>query len=262
MAELVIVGGGSGSGKSTSLGYVPRTKGGLTEKLGRSIMLQPTTKSLWRYNPNDYLGEMVQIQMSHDGTAFNQYPTLKSQLKEISRRAKFIIMDDMKWLMGSHYQKIHNQVGFGKFTEIGFALVELNNYIMYELPSDCVVIQLYHTDPIVSDGVIVGHGLKLFGKLVENDFNPIELVSLYLHTVVKPTKDNASSFHFATGSYHDETVGTINAKTPYNVDTNSSLFDLIIPNNMGIVLEKLGYYTPPTQEEIDRYRKDHNIIKQ
>lgn len=97
------------------------------------------------------------------------------------------------------------------------------------------VVLMMHDDDVVSDGVVVAKKVKMSGKMIEDHYNPLEVVPICLYC--KPSLEKGQTvYQFYT---HKVTIGTaeIPAKTPEGMfDTDT------IPNDLAVVFQAMNNY--------------------
>ena len=97
-----------------------------------------------------------------------------------------------------------------------------------------------HSEDVVSDGSIVGYKVATVGKMLDSQYNPIEVVPMVLYSAIKYDNKGVATFGFYTHACKEGNV-EIPAKTP------DGMFDEdFIPNDLGIVVKKMDeYYNSP-----------------
>lgn len=97
------------------------------------------------------------------------------------------------------------------------------------------VVLMMHDDDVISDGVVVAKKVKMSGKMIEDHYNPLEVVPICLYC--KPSLEKGQTvYQFYT---HKVIIGTaeIPAKTPEGMfDTDT------IPNDLAVVFQAMNNY--------------------
>ena len=101
---------------------------------------------------------------------------------------------------------------------------------------DLNVFLLMHCEEIVSDNVIVGYKASTIGKLIDNSYNPVEVVPMLLFSSVKYDESKKPVYGFYTHRCIEGTV-EIPAKSPEGMFEED-----FIPNDLGFVVNKMNEY--------------------
>lgn len=160
-----------------------------------------------------------------------------SYLENISEKAEYvknIVIDDSIYIMRKEYFDRSKEKGYDKYTELA---VHFQNIIRTceQIRPDINVFMMLHPEPVVSDGIIQTYKLSTIGKLLDQQYNPMEVVPILLFSSVKFV-DNKPEYGFYTNATIENGV-KIPAKSP------AGMFeDLWIPNDLGIVVEAINNY--------------------
>lgn len=95
---------------------------------------------------------------------------------------------------------------------------------------------ILHSEDIQSDKVNVGYKVSTIGSLIDNQYNPIEVVPMVLYSAVKYDDKGNPQYGFYTHRCMEGTI-EIPAKTPADMFEND-----FIPNDLGYVVEKMNEY--------------------
>ena len=133
------------------------------------------------------------------------------------------------------FMKRAKEVGYGKFTEYAqhfHAIIEASETARADLKT----VLMMHDDDVTNDKVIVAKKAKLVGKMVEDHYNPIEVVAICLYC--KPTfdKNNKPVYQFFTQKALLDGV-EIPAKAPEEMFATET-----IPNDLDLVFKALDEY--------------------
>ena len=93
-----------------------------------------------------------------------------------------------------------------------------------------------HYEEGISDNVIVGYKPSTVGKLIDNSYNPIEVVPMLLFASVKYDENKQPIYGFYTHRCMEGNV-EIPAKTPADMFEKD-----FIPNDLGKVTEIMNEY--------------------
>lgn len=223
MANAVIILGSSGTGKSTSVKNLdPKTTvvfNTLKKRLpfkGSNSIYNTNNKNL--YELNDYKDVIKYLQnISDKGT-----------------HIKNVIIDDAIFIMRKEYFDRAKENGYGKFTDMA---LHFQNIVetCENLRSDLNVFFILHSEPIVSDNTIVGYKVATVGKMLDQQYNPVEVVPMVLFSSVQ-FKDGKPQYGFYTHSVIDKGA-IIPAKSP-----DGMFNDDFIPNDLEQVVKAMDEY--------------------
>ena len=223
MANAVIILGSSGTGKSTSVKNLdPKTTvvfNTLKKRLpfkGSNSIYNTNNKNL--YELNDYKDVIKYLQnISDKGT-----------------HIKNVIIDDAIFIMRKEYFDRAKENGYGKFTDMA---LHFQNIIetCENLRSDLNVFFMLHSEPDISDNTIVGYKVATVGKMLDQQYNPVEVVPMVLFSSVQ-FKDGKPQYGFYTHSVIDKGA-IIPAKSP-----DGMFNDDFIPNDLEQVVKAMDEY--------------------
>jgi len=220
MARFVGILGDTGSGKSRSIINLDPKTTVVINVLGKDLPFKGASKN--------YIDSQNLFQI-------NNYGLLTALLNKIDKSGiKVVVIDDMRFLMTKEFFDKATETGYSKFTVIAKNFQSLLELIQ-TLRKDLIVFGMFHDDDEVSDNVIVKKKIKLVGKLVEDQYNPVEVMGICLYC--KPTigKD-VVTYQFYTNRTKIDGV-EIPAKSP------EGMFDsLTIPNDLQFVVDKINEY--------------------
>ena len=152
-------------------------------------------------------------------------------LKEVNTKAphiKNIVIDDSGFIMTELFFSKAEEKGYEKFTQIAKAYQSVLSTCK-SLRGDLNVAIMMHEEDSVSNGIIVGKKGKTVGKLVDDQYNPLSVVTVALFTDVSFDKDGKPNYTFVTNRCLKSGV-VIPAKSP------QGMFDsLQIPNDLSVV---------------------------
>lgn len=223
MANAVIILGSSGTGKSSSIKNLdPKTTvvfNTLKKRLpfkGSNSIYNTNNKNL--YELNDYKDVIKYLQnISDKGT-----------------HIKNVIIDDAIFIMRKEYFDRAKENGYGKFTDMA---LHFQNIIetCENLRSDLNVFFMLHSEPVISDNTIVGYKVATVGKMLDQQYNPVEVVPMVLFSSVQ-FKDGKPQYGFYTHSVIDKGA-IIPAKSP-----DGMFNDDFIPNDLEQVVKAMDEY--------------------
>jgi hypothetical protein len=223
MANVSIILGPSGTGKSTSIKTLdPKTTivfNTLKKRLpfkGSSALYNEKMKNL--YELNDYKDVIKYlINISDKGT-----------------HIKNVIIDDSVYIMRKEYFDRAKENGFGKFLDLA---MHFQNIIetCENLRPDLNVFFILHSEPVINENAIVGHKVATVGKLLDQQYNPVEVVPMVLFSSVQ-YKDGKPQYGFHTHTTIEKGA-VIPAKSP-----DGMFEEDFIPNDLALVVKAMEKY--------------------
>lgn len=98
------------------------------------------------------------------------------------------------------------------------------------------VFLILHSEDVVSDKTLTGYKVATVGTMIDNQYNPVEVVPIVLYAEIRYDNNGKPSYGFYT---HSIKVGStqIPAKTPEGM-----FKDDYIPNDLGAVVKAIDEY--------------------
>lgn len=223
MSTLVGIVGQSGTGKSTSIETLnPK------ETVIINVSNKPLPFKGWKSNyTQGKLSEGANY-ISTDVAA-----TIVQALKYISDNRpeiKYVIIDDLQYLMSFEFMAKAKEKGFEKFTDIGKNTFDVLN-VSRQLRDDLIIFAIYHEES-TSENFNPKRKIKTIGKLLDDKITLEGLFTIVFFTEVKIEEDQKPHYYFVT-----QTDGVTTAKSP------KGMFDeLLIPNDLSFVSTKINEY--------------------
>jgi hypothetical protein len=184
MSKIVVIGGDTSTGKSTSCGRVdmPEMKidiKGLNPEvtyLFNVMAGKPLSSSFMAANYSKANKNLLES---------SSYDVIKAVVTKITEGVKYknIIIDDFQYLMSLDYFSKKDQDGFKKYAVMGFAVVDLLLNAMATRP-DLIIYLLTHTDEEISDGKTKVK-LKTIGKMLDDTFKLAGMFTILLESYKK-----------------------------------------------------------------------------
>lgn len=224
MANVCLIMGKSGSGKSTSIkGLDPKT----------TVVFNVLKKRL------PFKGSQI-LYNTEKKNLFNidDYSQINSYLTGIDKNAEYvknIVIDDGTYIMRKEYFKTAKQTGFNKYTDMASHFQSIIS-TAENMREDLNIFLIMHCEEIVSDNTIVGYKPSTVGKLIDNSYNPMEVVPILLFASVKYDENKQPSYGFYTHRCLEGSI-EIPAKTPADMFTED-----FIPNDLEIVVKAMKEY--------------------
>lgn len=225
MANLVLIVGPQGSGKTTSF-----------EKLNpkETYLINCANKPLPFEGSGEFYQEGTNLANTHDS------PTIVSALDLIDKNPnlqhiKNVLIDDSGFVMTEKYFEKVDEKGYDKFTFIAKQYQSILSKCKSMRP-DLNIAVVMHDEAVISNGIIVERKGKTVGKMVDDQYDPLSLVAMALFTDVIFDKDGVPQYNFITNRCMKAGV-VIPAKTPKGM-----FKDLRIPNDISAVFARAREY--------------------
>jgi len=224
MANNVIILGRSGTGKSSSIKTLDPKEtvviNVLKKKLpfkGSQSLYNNENKNL--LNVDDYTQVIQMLQYIDSNMA----------------HVKNIVLDDSIYILRKEYFKRAKESGYGKYTELAQHFQQIIQ-TCENLRDNINVFFILHSEDITSDNAIVGYKVSTIGKLLDSQYNPVEVVPMVLYSDIKYDDKGNATYGFYT---HRTMIGTteIPAKSPADMFEED-----FIPNDLGYVVKKMNEY--------------------
>ena len=224
MANVCLIMGKSGSGKSTSIkGLDPKT----------TVVFNVLKKRL------PFKGSQALYNLENKNL-FNidDYSQINSYLTGIDKNAEYvknIVIDDGTYIMRKEYFKTAKQTGFNKYTDMAAHFQSIIS-TAENMRDGLNIFLIMHCEEIVSDNTIIGYKPSTVGKLIDNSYNPMEVVPILPFSSVKYDENKQPIYGFYTHRCLDGSI-EIPAKSPADMFTED-----FIPNDLGLVVEAMKEY--------------------
>lgn len=224
MANVCLIMGKSGSGKSTSIkGLDPKT----------TVVFNVLKKRL------PFKGSQALYNLENKNL-FNidDYSQINSYLNGIDKNAEYvknIVIDDGTYIMRKEYFKTAKQTGFNKYTDMAAHFQSIIS-TAENMRDDLNIFLIMHCEEIVFDNTIIGYKPSTVGKLIDNSYNPMEVVPILLFSSVKYDENKQPIYGFYTHRCLDGSI-EIPAKSPADM-----FIEDFIPNDLGLVVEAMKEY--------------------
>jgi adenylate kinase family enzyme len=216
MSNTIAIVGPSGTGKSTSLELLNPKETFIINCAGKPFPFKGSMQVYSEANKN-----LKAVSKAADVLVMLKYVNDTPSIKKL-------VVDDSIFIMTDLYFQKAAEVGYGKFTEIAKAYQSMLSYCK-SMRDDLDIAIMMHAEDAVSNGIMVQKKVKTVGKLVDDQYDPLSVVSIALFTNVTFDKDMKAQYTFLTNR---TVVGGIEipAKSP------RGMFDtLAIPNDLANV---------------------------
>lgn len=224
MANIVMLLGKSGTGKSTSVKGLDPKETVVINVLGKRL---PFKGSQGLYN--------AQSNNLFHRDDYQSIITLLGQIDKSAPHVKNVIIDDMIYVMRKEYFKRAKETGYGKYTELAQHFQQMVS-TCEGLRGDLNVFFILHSEDIQSDKTTTGYKVSTVGNLVDNQYNPLEVVPMVLYSSVVYDDKGQAKYGFYTHRFKEGTV-EIPAKTP-----DGMFEEDFVPNDLGLVVKAMNEY--------------------
>ena len=224
MANICLILGKSGSGKSTSIKGLDPNETIVFNVLKKRLPFKGSSNVYNKDNKNLF--------------NLDDYDSINKWLTSVDKGATYvknIIIDDISYIMRKEYFKTAKQTGFNKFVDIASHFQSIIS-TAENMREDLNIFLMMHSEEVVSDNTIVGYKPSTVGKLVDSSYNPMEVVPVLLYAAVKYDENKNPIYGFYTHRCLEGSV-EIPAKTP-----DGMFEEDFIPNDLGIVVKAMNSY--------------------
>lgn len=224
MANIIMLLGKSGTGKSTSIKGLDPKETVVINVLGKRLPFKGSNALYNKENKNLFQRE--------------SYTDIISLIQNISDKAtnvKSIILDDVIYVMRKEYFSRARETGYNKYVELAQHFQQIIS-TCEKLREDLNVFMILHSEDIQSDKTTTGYKVSTVGNLVDNCYNPLEVVPMVLYSSVKYDDKGNTQYGFYTHRCKEGVV-EIPAKTP-----DEMFEEDFIPNDLGYVVKKMNEY--------------------
>lgn len=224
MSNIIMLLGKSGTGKSTSIKGLDSKETVVINVLGKRLPFKGSNSLYNKENKNLFQRDT--------------YTDIISLIQNISDKAanvKNIILDDFIYVMRKEYFSRAKETGYGKYTELAQHFQQIIS-TCEKLRDDLTVFMILHSEDVQSDKVTTGYKVSTVGNLVDNCYNPLEVVPMVLYSSVKYDDKGNIEYGFYTHRCKEGVI-EIPAKTP-----DEMFEEDFIPNDLGYVIKKMNEY--------------------
>ena len=224
MSNIIMLLGKSGTGKSTSIKGLDSKETVVINVLGKRLPFKGSNSLYNKENKNLFQRDT--------------YTDIISLIQNISDKAanvKNIILDDFIYVMRKEYFSRAKETGYGKYTELAQHFQQIIS-TCEKLRDDLTVFMILHSEDVQSDKVTTGYKVSTVGNLVDNCYNPLEVVPMVLYSSVKYDDKGNIEYGFYTHRCKEGVI-EIPAKTP-----DEMFEEDFIPNDLGYVVKKMNEY--------------------
>lgn len=224
MANCTIILGKSGTGKSSSIRKMNPEETFIFNVLKKKLPFKGSSSLYNEENKN-----MVFL---------DNYVSVIEMLENISDKAahiKNIIIDDFIYIMRKEYFKRAKEKGYDKYTDLAAHFQQIIS-TCESLRDNLNIFFILHSEDITSDNSITGYKVATIGKLLDTQYNPIEVVPMVLYSAIKYDNNGEPSYGFYTKATKEGSI-EIPAKSP-----DGMFEEIFIPNDLDYVVKKINEY--------------------
>lgn len=224
MGNVVMILGKSGTGKSTSIKTLNPKDTVIINVLKKRLPFKGSSSLYNKENKNLF--------------NVDDYNSINSFLESINKNAEYVknvVIDDMTYVMRKEYFKSAKITGFTKFVDMGAHFQSIIQ-TAENAREDLNVFLVLHCEDVISDNVIVSYKPSTIGKMIDNTYNPVEVVPVVLFSSVKYDEDKKPIYGFYTHRCMEGSI-EIPAKSPDGMFSED-----FIPNDLGLVITAMNEY--------------------
>lgn len=224
MGNISIILGKSGSGKSTSIKTLDPNESIVINVLKKRLPFKGSSSIF-----NEEKHNLIGIDSYDELIQFIQY--VDSQLNNV----KTIVIDDCIYTMRKEFFRRAKEVGYTKFTELAQHFQQIIS-TCENARDDLNVFMLLHSEDVYNDKVLAGYKVATVGTMIDNQYNPVEVVPIVLYAEIRYDNNGKPTYGFYT---HSIKMGQtqIPAKSP-----DGMFEDDYIPNDLGMVVKAIKEY--------------------
>ena len=221
MANLCMLLGKSGTGKSTSIKTLNPKETIVINVLGKRLPFKGSNSLYNKENKNLF--------------RLDDYSQVIKLLEQAPSTVKNIVIDDSIYIMRKEYFSRAKEVGYSKYTELAQHFQQIIS-TCEKMRDDLNVFLILHSEDITSDNTTTGYKVSTIGKLLDTQYNPIEVVPMVLYSSVRYDDKGNATYGFYTHRTKEGSI-EIPAKTP-----DGMFEEDFIPNDLGLVVKAMNDY--------------------
>ena len=224
MANLCMLLGKSGTGKSTSIKTLDPKETIVINVLKKRLPFKGSAASYNAENKNLFQKD-----------SYVDIISLLNNIGTHGTHVKNVIIDDMIYTMRKEFFTRAKETGYGKFTEIAQHFQQIIS-TCENLREDLNVFFILHSEDVQSDKTTTGYKVSTIGKMVDDCYNPVEVVPMVLYSAVRYDDKGNPQYGFYTHRCVEGSI-EIPAKTPEGMFEED-----FIPNDLGKVVKAMQEY--------------------
>ena len=224
MANIIMLLGKSGTGKSTSIKGLDSKETVVINVLGKRLPFKGSNSLYNKENKNLFQRD-----------TYTDIISLVQNISDKAANVKNIILHDVIYVMRKEYFSRAKETGYNKYTELAQHFQQIIS-TCEKLRDDLNVFVILHSEDVQSDKVTTGYKVSTVGNLVDNCYNPLEVVPMVLYSSIRYDDKGNASYGFYTHRCKEGTI-EIPAKTP-----DEMFEEDFIPNDLGYIVNKMNEY--------------------
>lgn len=224
MANICLILGKSGTGKSSSIKGLNPKETVILNVLGKKLPFKGSGKLYNEENKNLFRVE--------------DYTQIVNMLEGIDKSAKYVknvVIDDATYIIRKEYFKRAKESGYNKYTELAMHFQQIIG-VCERLREDLNIFFIMHSEDTVSDNTIVGYKVSTIGKLLDSQYNIVEVVPIVLYADIQYNDKGEATYGFYTHRFKDGVV-EIPAKSPAGMFNSG-----FISNDLEMVVKAMIEY--------------------
>lgn len=224
MGNISIILGKSGSGKSTSIKTLNPKESVVVNVLKKRLPFKGSSSIFNAENHN-----LVGIDTYDELIAFLEH--VNSNMPEI----KTVVVDDCMYIVRKEFFRRAKEVGYTKFTELAQHFQQIIQ-TCENAREDLNVFLMLHSEDVYSDKIQTGYKVATVGAMIDNQYNPVEVVPIVLYAEIRYDNNGKPTYGFYT---HSIKIGTVQmpAKSP-----DGMFEEDYVPNDLGMIVNTINEY--------------------
>jgi len=216
--------GKTGTGKSTSIRNLDPASTVIINPLGKKLPFKGGSKA---YNTESK--NLFQVESHSDIIA------LLNNINTSAPHVKTVIIDDAIYIMRKEYFARAKESGYAKYTELAMHFQQIVS-ICEKIREDLNIFLILHAEDVKNENAIVGYKVATIGNLLDNQYNPMEVVPMILFSSVKFNDKGEPEYGFYTKR---TMLGSVEVPSKSPAD----MFDKdFIPNDLQAVVTAMNEY--------------------
>lgn len=239
MSQIILIEGGTGTGKTTSIKNLPSEHTYLISVIPKNLPFAGWANKYQLSTPDKQGNRKIIFKSSFTTSNYKENKNLfvdstklvNDTLHAISERLpniKYVIIDDSQYLMAFEFMARAREKGFEKYNELAQNFFDVLTTAQ-SLRDDITVFFLHHTE--VTEGI---RKAKTLGKMIDNYLTLEGLFNIVLLSDSRKVNGKIE-YYFITNN-----DGTSTAKSP------EGMFPSEIPNDLAVVIKHISAFDTGT----------------
>lgn len=224
MGNVVAIIGKTGTGKSTSIKTLDPKETVILNLLNKRLPFKGSEKMYSAENKNIFPVD-----------TYDRIIAVINNINEKALHVKNVIIDDISYIMRKEFFARSKERGYEKFNDIGTHMQQVISTCEHTRP-DLNIFLMFHAEDVTDGTNIVEYKISTVGKMVDQTYNPLEIVEVALFTGSEFDADGNITYGFYTKRQKIGGV-IVPAKSP------DGMFDKpFIPNDLAMVIKTIDDY--------------------